>query len=93
MTESKWSDGPISDGSMDPRNKFDRGEVVVTFNMQGQIVAVTRQDQEGRILSVIAESAERIPVAWMRGEHTPSDSQWGYYSPMKCYDDDIPLYR
>jgi hypothetical protein len=33
------------------------GEVVVTKNEAGQIVAVTRQDDEGRILSVIAESA------------------------------------
>ncbi len=34
-----------------------RGEVVVTKNYKGQIVAVTRQDDEGRILSVLAESA------------------------------------
>jgi hypothetical protein len=122
MIDYKWSNGPISDGGMDPRNKPEqeidyppecttpemelayaagwwkalevkRNEMVVTKNHQGQIVAVTRQDEEGRILSVIAESSERVPVAWMRGEHTPSDSQWGYYSPMKCYDDDIPLYR
>ena len=33
------------------------GEVVVTKTATGQIVAVTRQDEEGRILSVIAESA------------------------------------
>jgi len=32
------------------------GEVVVTFTQDGQIQAVTRQDKEGRILSVIAES-------------------------------------
>ena len=32
------------------------GEVVVTKTEAGQIVAVTRQDEEGRILSVIAES-------------------------------------
>jgi hypothetical protein len=32
------------------------GEVVVTKNEQGQIVAVTRQDADGRVLSVIAES-------------------------------------
>lgn len=29
------------------------GEVVVTTNQQGQCVAVTRQDDEGKILSVI----------------------------------------
>ena len=33
------------------------GEVVATKNEVGQIVAVTRQDEEGRILSVIAESS------------------------------------
>jgi hypothetical protein len=34
----------------------DIGEVVVTRNDAGEIVAVTRQDDEGRILSVIAEA-------------------------------------
>jgi hypothetical protein len=33
-----------------------RGEVVVTRNESGAIVAVTRQDEEGRILSIIAEA-------------------------------------
>lgn len=32
-------------------------EVVVTKNQAGQIVAVTRQDDDGRIVEVIAESA------------------------------------
>src|SRR5690606_24424488 len=31
-------------------------EVVVTKTLEGEIVAVTRQDDEGRILSVIAEA-------------------------------------
>jgi len=35
-----------------------RGEVVVTWSQDGQIQAVTRQDEEGKILSVIAESKE-----------------------------------
>ena len=50
------------------------GEVVVTENESGAIVSVTRQDKEGRVLSVIAESAtltaqaeqaeaERLPAA------------------------------
>jgi len=39
------------------------GEVVVTKNESGQIVAVTRQDEEGRILSVIAESDAPQPAA------------------------------
>jgi len=39
-----------------PAPATERGEVVVTFSRDGQIQAVTRQDSEGRILSVIAES-------------------------------------
>jgi hypothetical protein len=35
------------------------GDIVVTKTPDGQIVAVTRQDDEGRILSVIAESTVR----------------------------------
>lgn len=34
------------------------GEIVVTKTPAGRIIAVTRQDSEGRILSVIAEAAE-----------------------------------
>ena len=43
------------------------GDVVVTKNEQGQIVCVTRQDAEGNILSVIAESEQpaQEPVAWI----------------------------
>ena len=37
------------------------GEVVVTKNEAGQIVAVTRQDEEGRVLSVISTSAKIEP--------------------------------
>ena len=40
------------------------GEVVVTKDEDGQIVAVTRQDDEGRILSVIATSDPRNSRAW-----------------------------
>jgi len=39
-----------------PEPTSERGEVVVTFSQDGQIQAVTRQDEEGKILSVIAES-------------------------------------
>ena len=34
------------------------GDVVVTRDEAGRIVAVTRQDKDGQILSVIAESAQ-----------------------------------
>lgn len=34
-----------------------QGEIVITKTEDGQIVAVTRQDEEGRILEVIAEAA------------------------------------
>lgn len=51
-----------------------KGEVVVTKTPEGEIIAVTRQDDEGRILSVIAEadskrrgiSNECEPVAWVK---------------------------
>lgn len=42
-----------------PWPSFDRkrqGEVVITKTPEGEIIAVTRQDDEGRILSVIAEA-------------------------------------
>ena len=39
-----------------------QGEVVVTKDDAGQIVAVTRQDAEGRILSVVAESAPAAAI-------------------------------
>ena len=39
-----------------------RGEVVVT-RANGAIVAVTRQDEEGRILSIIAETEPPAPLA------------------------------
>lgn len=38
------------------------GDIVITKDDRGQIVAVTRQDAEGRILSVIAESAQDAPA-------------------------------
>jgi hypothetical protein len=48
--------------------KDEQGEVVVTFTEDGRIVAVTRQDEEGRILSVIAEARDstdrEVPVAY-----------------------------
>lgn len=51
------------------------GEVVVTRNEAGQIVAVTRQDADGRVLSVIAESAPAVPASCpthqtASGDHT-----------------------
>ena len=50
--------------------KITVGEVVVTTDEYGQVVAVTRQDEDGRILSIIWESPaplaqEDEPVAWM----------------------------
>lgn len=36
-----------------------KGEVVVTRTEDGEIVAVTRQDDEGRILEIIAESTRQ----------------------------------
>lgn len=36
-------------------NKQPEGDVVVTTTEEGYIVCVTRQDEEGRILSILAE--------------------------------------
>ncbi|WP_407334467.1 hypothetical protein [Pseudomonas aeruginosa] len=46
------------------------GEVVVTKNESGAIVSVTRQDKEGRVLSVIAES-QPSPVPTEGFTHFP----------------------
>lgn len=52
-----------------------QGEVVVTKTPEGEIIAVTRQDDEGKILSVIAEADRKgrgEPVAVIRYErNTP----------------------
>lgn len=64
----------IIDGEPDPALEADRkrrGEVVVTKTPEGEIVAVTRQDDEGRILSVIAE-ADRQRSGELKD--TPSDA-------------------
>ena len=52
-----------------PAPALPEGELVVTKNEQGLIVAVTSQDEEGQILSIIAESemrsAHAIPERWI----------------------------
>jgi hypothetical protein len=35
---------------------------------------------------------ELKPVAWMRSEIEKADCHFGYYGPVKCYPDDVPLY-
>lgn len=45
------------------------GEIVVTKNEQGQIVAVTRQDKEGRVLSIVAESSTPAEGDALDAEH------------------------
>ena len=35
---------------------------------------------------------ELKPVAWMRSEIEKADCPFGYYGPVKCYPDDVPLY-
>ena len=65
-----------------PAPAVPEGDVVVSWNEDGQIVAVTRQDREGRILSVIAESAapvvpltdERLQKHAMRAGDCPPGS-------------------
>lgn len=52
-----------------------QGEVVVTKNQLGQIVAVTRQDAEGNVLSVIAESG--VLEGWQLVPKYPTPSMIG----------------
>lgn len=56
-----------------------KGDVVITTNEVGQIVAVTRQDSEGRILSVIAEAAPVPPgykLVLVPEEAAPDEPDW-----------------
>ena len=60
MTQSKSKQDVIA--------KQPLGEVVVITNQLGHCVAVTRQDDEGRILSVIWEAKPQVkqtPVVWL----------------------------
>lgn len=50
------------------------GEVVVTRNAAGEIVSVTRQDADGKILSVIAEAVRTCKCG---AEWTPDFDQFG----------------
>ncbi|HCF2125499.1 TPA: hypothetical protein NH984_006470, partial [Pseudomonas aeruginosa] len=54
------------------------GEVVVTKNESGAIVSVTRQDKEGRVLSVIAESATLTAQAEKAEVERPEVVAWQY---------------
>ncbi|HHJ1495633.1 TPA: hypothetical protein ACQGQ1_000967 [Pseudomonas aeruginosa] len=54
------------------------GEVVVTKNESGAIVSVTRQDKEGRVLSVIAESATLTAQAEKAEVELPEVVAWQY---------------
>lgn len=55
-----------------------QGEIVITKNEAGQIVAVTRQDEEGRILDVIAEAfTQREQPAASKAKYTrPMHAHW-----------------
>lgn len=52
-----------------------KGEVVVTSNELGQCIAVTRQDDEGRILSIIWES--KLNLNCKSTQHRLA-TLWGY---------------
>ncbi|NPW74983.1 hypothetical protein HPR91_32860, partial [Pseudomonas aeruginosa] len=54
------------------------GEVVVTKNESGTIVSVTRQDKEGRVLSVIAESQPSPAQAEQAEAERPEVVAWRY---------------
>jgi len=73
LSENKQARRDLLDRLNEELAKPDEGEIVVTKNLQGQIVAVTRQDEDGRILKVIDTSAkpEQEPVGsvvtWLGG--------------------------
>lgn len=63
----------------------DQGELVITKNDAGHIVAVTRQDAAGRVLSTLAISAPIYPAAvapvvlpagWVAIPLEPTAEQW-----------------
>lgn len=71
-----------------------QGEVVVTKHPDGRIVAVTRQDEEGRILKVIAEASQ--PSAPQVSQEVDGrekfDDWWNEKRPASgCTDFDIAL--
>lgn len=54
-------EGDVEEGDVLYRHAQLESEVVVTRNERGDIVAVTRQDAEGRVIDVIAEAAQPAP--------------------------------
>lgn len=67
-------------------DRLKEGQLVVTKNDQGIIVAVTRQDDEHRILKVVAESEPLKMVAqvksWTNGSyHRNYQLEWKYDVP------------
>lgn len=68
-----------------------RGEVVVSTDPAGNCVAVTRQDEEGKILSVIWEAEKQEPIGWLN-----ADGSEIFFEPnlpdVDYYPSWIPLY-
>jgi hypothetical protein len=52
-----------------------QGDIVITKNDVGQIVTVTRQDEDGRILSIVAESTQRECEVIYQIKASSNDSQ------------------
>ncbi|EOF7894446.1 hypothetical protein ACK2MY_004900 [Pseudomonas aeruginosa] len=67
------------------------GEVVVTKNESGAIVSVTRQDKEGRVLSVIAESATLTAQAEQAEAERPAVVGYRSMESGMVYDQDYGL--
>jgi len=65
----KTADFLRASDSIDAELAKQRTEVIVTKNEEGQIVCVSRQDSEGQIVEVLAESEQRNaePVATVTG--------------------------
>ena len=71
------------------------GGIVVSKNEAGQIVCVSRQDEDGQFLSIIAESADAVPpgMALVPIEPTPGIITTGTVALMKASDSDLDATR
>lgn len=77
MLELPNPQAPKSEASPPGQPAEPPGKVVVTKDLQGHIVCVTRQDEEGRILSVISESTPYPNLDCKITQRTLA-AQWGY---------------
>lgn len=96
---------PLKDLLNRAADAVDNGAIVVTKTDKGAIVAVTRQDDEGRIIDVIAQDTQsksdavdvkQEPVAWASDNVIPlrglKDNHPTILTATKCAANPIPLF-